>query len=102
MLWSIDSMDWSKPARIENMRTLISGQKLRGVFLFHDTHSQTVDAMPEILDRLLADGCRFVTVTDYLRETERQHPPLLQATQTPAVPQQPAQEPAVEPVRLAA
>ena len=29
MLWSIDSMDWSKRASIENMKTLISGQKLR-------------------------------------------------------------------------
>ena len=54
MLWSIDSMDWSKRASIENMKTLISGQKLRGVFLFHDTHEQTIEALPEILDRLIA------------------------------------------------
>ena len=45
MLWSIDSMDWSKRASIENMKTLISGQKLRGVFLFHDTHEQTIDCL---------------------------------------------------------
>ena len=66
MLWSIDSMDWSKRASIENMKTLISGQKLRGVFLFHDTHEQTIEALPEILDRLSADGCQFVTVSEYL------------------------------------
>ena len=66
MLWSIDSMDWSKRASIENMKTLISGQKLRGVFLFHDTHEQTIEALPEILDRLIADGCQFVTVSEYL------------------------------------
>ena len=29
-------------------------QKLRGVFLFHDTHEQTIEALPEILDRLIA------------------------------------------------
>ena len=66
MLWSIDSMDWSKRASIENMKTLISGQKLCGVFLFHDTHEQTIEALPEILDRLIADGCQFVTVSEYL------------------------------------
>lgn len=71
MLWSIDSMDWSKRASIENMKTLISGQKLRGVFLFHDTHVQTIDALPEILDRLIADGCRFVTVSEYIAALRR-------------------------------
>lgn len=72
MFWSIDSMDWMHGASIENMRTLTSGQKLRGIFLFHDTHSKTVEAMPEILDRLVADGCRFVTVAEYLRESSGQ------------------------------
>lgn len=71
MLWSVDSMDWSKRASIENMKTLINGQKLRGVFLFHDTHVQTIDALPEILDRLIADGCRFVTVSEYLAALRR-------------------------------
>ena len=66
MMWSIDSMDWSKKASIENMKTLVSGQKLRGVFLFHDTHEQTIDALPAILDHLIADGCQFVTVSEYL------------------------------------
>lgn len=66
MLLSIDSMDWSKRASIENMKTLISGQKLRGVFLFHDTHEQTIEAPPEILDRLTADAASFQTVSEYL------------------------------------
>lgn len=80
MLWSIDSMDWSRKARIENMKTLFTGQKLRGIFLFHDTHVQTVDAMPQILDRLIADGCRFVTVSEYLAALRREQlPPGIQA-----------------------
>lgn len=70
MLWSVDSMDWSRKARIESMRTLTRGQKLRGVFLFHDTHAPTVDAMSGIVDSLVADGCRFVTVSEYLEATQ--------------------------------
>lgn len=65
MLWSVDSMDWTKQVRIENMKMLFTGQKLRGVFLFHDTHAPTVDAMPEVLDRLIADGCQFVTASEF-------------------------------------
>lgn len=71
VLWSVDSMDWMHGASIETMQTQISGQKLRGIFLFHDTHVRTVDAMPEILDRLAADGCQFVTVSEFVREAER-------------------------------
>lgn len=70
MLWSVDSMDWSRKARIESMKTLTRGQKLRGVFLFHDTHAPTVDAMSGIVDGLVADGCRFVTVSEYLEATQ--------------------------------
>ncbi|MEG1610623.1 MAG: polysaccharide deacetylase family protein, partial [Bilophila sp.] len=66
MLWSVDSMDWMRRVRIENMKTLVGGGQLRGVFLFHDTHAPTVDAMPELLDRLIADGCRFVTVSEFV------------------------------------
>lgn len=96
MLWSIDSMDWSRKARIETMKTLFAGQKLRGIFLFHDTHAQTVDAMPQILDRLKAEGCRFVTVSEYLTALrgEEAVPPGREAGETgeeeaPPVPPQP-------------
>lgn len=67
VLWSVDSMDWMHGASIQNMQTQITGQKLRGIFLFHDTHVQTVDAIPEILDWLAADGCQFVTVSEFIQ-----------------------------------
>ena len=66
VLWSVDSMDWEQPPRMEHMRTQVRGQKTRGIFLFHDTHALTVEAIPRVLDGLAADGCRFVTVSAYL------------------------------------
>lgn len=66
VLWSVDSMDWERPPRMEHMRTQVRGQKARGIFLFHDTHALTVEAIPRVLDSLAADGCRFVTVSAYL------------------------------------
>lgn len=74
VLWSVDSMDWAHPPRMESMRTQVQGQKARGIFLFHDTHGLTVDAMPEVLDRLAADGCRFVTVSGYLDAVRKRSP----------------------------
>lgn len=74
VLWSVDSMDWTRPPRVDTMRTQVQGQKARGIFLFHDTHGLTVDAMPEVLDHLAADGCRFVTVSAYLNAIRKRPP----------------------------
>ncbi len=66
VLWSVDSMDWKQSWQMEKMRTQVHGEKLRGIFLFHDTRVPTVDAMPQIIERLRTEGCRFVTVSGYL------------------------------------
>lgn len=66
VLWSVDSMDWTRSWRMEKMRTQVHGEKLRGIFLFHDTRVPTVEAMPQIIERLKNGGCRFVTVSGYL------------------------------------
>lgn len=67
--WSVDSRDWQRSSKA--MAALPS--ELRsppsGVFLFHDIHSKTVDAMPAILDTLTSAGCRFVTLSEYLDPT---------------------------------
>lgn len=103
VLWSVDSMDWTRSLRVESMRTQVRGQKLRGIFLFHDTHAPTVDAMPEILDRLAADGCRFVSVSTYLDavHSPASSAPALSVEKTPAaaLPAPPVSEPeAAEPL----
>lgn len=66
ILWSVDSFDWKRQAAMTNMRSVAGGPTLRGVFLFHDTHKPTIAAMPYLLDELAANGCRFVTVSDFL------------------------------------
>lgn len=75
VLWSVDSMDWSRSLRVESMKTQVPGQKLRGIFLFHDTHAPTINAMPEILDRLAEDGCKFVTVSQFLESVRHKAEP---------------------------
>lgn len=89
MLWSMDSKDWKRLpddyAKLRSTRgTIYEDGALRGVFLFHDTHKNTVDDLPRIIANLKAGGCeRFVTVSDYLRGITDPEPGMLM-TRRPA------------------
>lgn len=66
-LWSVDSRDW----REHNLaaippRKAYGVRGVRGVFLFHDNHRETVEAMPGLIDRLIEGGCTFVTMSEYV------------------------------------
>lgn len=67
IMWSVDSRDWQRGGGSTQLAVpgLAKG-KTRGVFLFHDTHSYTVDRMPATIERLQATGCRFVTMSEFL------------------------------------
>lgn len=67
-LWSVDSLDWKyRTVRaIEGHVVPRSPGSARGIFLFHDIHRTTVDAMPDVLDKLARQGCRFVTLSQWL------------------------------------
>ena len=83
ILWSMDSHDWKRLpqdyAKLRSTRgTQYENGDLRGIFLFHDTHKNTVDDLPRIIANLLAGGCRrFVTVSDYLAAALDPEPGLL-------------------------
>ncbi|MDR2743889.1 MAG: polysaccharide deacetylase family protein [Desulfovibrio sp.] len=72
VLWSVDTKDWRRlPANYAALRNGRGGVypqgKMRGVFLFHDTHRNTVEDLPRIVKELYEAGCnRFVTVSEYL------------------------------------
>lgn len=61
IMWNIDSMDWADPMP-ESIVQRVLGQvnkEQRGIILFHDIHDRAVKALPQILDRLIADGYQF-------------------------------------------
>jgi len=66
MMWNIDSMDWADPVpKSIAERVLHETAKLqRGVILFHDIQGRTVQALPLVLDQLVAEGYRFATWRD--------------------------------------
>ena len=79
ILWDVDTNDWrvlkgetpaERSARVENV--ILNGNKEEhaahngSIVLQHDIHATTIDAMPGTLDKLLAKGFKFVTVSELI------------------------------------
>ena len=72
VLWSVDPLDWKKPGSSVVTERIVSRTGNGSIVLAHDIHSGTVAAMPATLDRLLAKGYQFVTVSELMQhETEK-------------------------------
>ena len=67
VLWTVDGKDWKYHTVHALEANVEQGLKVNigGIYLFHDVHSWTVEAMPAILDRMTAQGCRFVTLSEF-------------------------------------
>jgi peptidoglycan/xylan/chitin deacetylase (PgdA/CDA1 family) len=64
--WTIDSRDWTKPGTAAIVKRVLSGVKNGSVILMHDgggNRSQTVAALPAVLQALKAKGYGFRTLT---------------------------------------
>jgi peptidoglycan/xylan/chitin deacetylase (PgdA/CDA1 family) len=66
ILWDVDTLDWKhrSPARTEAIA--MEQTKSGSIILTHDIHKATIDAMPSLLDGLLAKGFKFVTVSELI------------------------------------
>lgn len=65
-MWEVDPYDWKKPGPSVVARRILEATKPGAIILVHDIHGQTVDAMPEVIDGLLAKGFKFVTVSELI------------------------------------
>lgn len=66
ILWSVDPLDWKRPGASVIANRIVSSTNPGSIVLAHDLHSQTVDSMPQTLDRLLRRGFKFVTVSQLI------------------------------------
>lgn len=66
ILWDVDTLDWKhrNPARTEAIA--LAETKSGSIILTHDIHKSTIDAMPTLMDHLLAKGFKFVTVSELI------------------------------------
>jgi peptidoglycan-N-acetylglucosamine deacetylase len=70
VLWSADTSDYARPGVRRIVYIALSGAQPGAIILFHDgggDRSQTVAALPRIIERLRQRGYRLVTVPELLR-----------------------------------
>ena len=63
VLWNVDSLDWQSPTIDELIQRTTNFTMKRAFLLFHDFADLTREALPRILDTLLARDCTFYTAS---------------------------------------
>ncbi len=66
ILWDVDPLDWKRPGPSVVMNRIVKETHPGSIILSHDIHPGTIAAMPETLDRLQAEGFKFVTVSELI------------------------------------
>jgi peptidoglycan/xylan/chitin deacetylase (PgdA/CDA1 family) len=76
ILWSVDPLDWKIRKASHVSQHLIENAKPGAILLAHDIHASTIEAMPAVLDALLAKGYQFVTVSELIAQDRSPDPGL--------------------------
>ncbi|NMP23914.1 polysaccharide deacetylase family protein [Sulfobacillus harzensis] len=95
-LWSIDTRDWSSPGTSFITKKVLANAFSGAIVLMHDSggnRTQTVQAVAAILPVLEAEGYKFVTLPQYVKDLGIKEP-----TKLP-LPGQPEARPTPSPVR---
>jgi peptidoglycan-N-acetylglucosamine deacetylase len=74
ILWSSDSVDYSRPAVPKLINNVFKAAKPGGIVLMHDgggNRSKTVQALPEIIANFRKQGYRFVTIPELLEMQDK-------------------------------
>ncbi|MRX43589.1 polysaccharide deacetylase family protein [Agromyces kandeliae] len=64
VVWDIDTRDWQDPGVDVVVDRAAGGAAPGSIVLLHDTHQDTIDAVPSIIDRLRSRGFALVSVAD--------------------------------------
>ncbi len=66
VVWDVDTLDWTDPGSAAVAERAV-GQSSRGsIVLMHDTHSETIAAVPDVIDGLRDRGLTLATVSEQL------------------------------------
>ena len=69
VIWNQDTLDWSLPGSDAIVQNALAGVQPGSVILMHDgggDRSQDLDALPQIIERLQADGYQLVTLSELM------------------------------------
>lgn len=64
VLWSVDPCDWDPAKRSSIVSSVVSNVQPGSIILMHDLYPHSVDAAAQIIDRVMAEGYEFCTVSE--------------------------------------
>ena len=64
--WDVDSLDWKELSADEISSRVLNNVKSGSIILFHNAAKHTPEALPGIIDALLADGYTIVPISKLL------------------------------------
>ena len=106
--WNVDSLDWQGISAKEITGRVLKNVKPGSIILFHNAAKNTPEALPGILESLIADGYSIVPVSQLLLagdctiDSTGCQRPLATGTASPAVPSAGASGAAASPAASAA
>ena len=65
-IWEGDSLDWKGISAQEIQQRVLKNVRSGSIILFHNAAEHTPEALPGILEALLADGYRVVPISEIL------------------------------------
>lgn len=75
IMWSADSVDYSRPAVPRLINNIFREAKAGGIVLMHDgggDRTHTVQALPEIISKFRKQGYQFVTIPELLEMQDKE------------------------------
>ncbi len=64
--WDVDSLDWKELSADEITSRVLNNVKAGSIILFHNAAKNTPEALPQIIESLIADGYTIVPVSQLL------------------------------------
>lgn len=64
--WDVDSLDWKNLSAPEIVSRVTNRVKPGSIMLFHNGAKNTPEALPQVIEKLQADGYAFVKVSDLI------------------------------------
>ena len=68
--WDVDSLDWKDLSASEISKRVLNGVSPGSIVLFHNAAKHTPEALPAIIEGLLAEGYSMVPVSEILLQGE--------------------------------
>ena len=65
-MWDVDTLDWQDPGPAVVVDRAVGRSSRGSIVLMHDTHEQTVEAVPAVIDGLRGRGFALATVEEQL------------------------------------